>query len=177
MHEPINEWLGALRQDGEAAEAALEKLYEACYQPVFLLAVSITGEAGAAEDVAQEVFITLKKQAARYIPGRSGRAWIAAITRNISRYALRTARAEQKKYQTEEPAAAFDKQVLDGILISDAMDRLNSREYRIVLLHVFGGYTLREIAVYTETAYGTVLWQYHEARKKLRQYYERSAAD
>lgn len=174
MADQVNEWLCVLQRDGAESRQAFENLYGAYYQPVFLLAVSITNDVSLAEDVAQEVFITVKRQAGRFRPESSGRAWILAITRNIARYYARTDRAEEYKMRQsgEACAAEFEKQVLDGIVISEAMERLNSAEYRTVLLHVFGGFTLREIASHTDTAYGTVLWRYHEARKKLKKYYE-----
>lgn len=174
MADQVNEWLCALKSEDDGSRQAYEDLYDAYYQPVFLLAVSITSDASMAEDVAQEVFITVKRQASRFRPESSGRAWIFAITRNIARYYARAVRAEEFKMRQSGEAitAEFEKRVLDGIVISEAMERLNSAEYQTVLLHVFGGFTLREIASHTGTAYGTVLWRYHEARKKLMKYYE-----
>ena len=39
---------------------ALAELYRAYYQPVFLLAASLTGDAALAEDTVQEVFLTVQ---------------------------------------------------------------------------------------------------------------------
>lgn len=86
----IDEWLVDLQGEGETTGQALEKLYQEMYRPVFLLAASITNDTAMAEDAAHEVFLTLRRQAARYTPGSSGRAWIFSITRNVSRYLLRT---------------------------------------------------------------------------------------
>lgn len=72
----IDEWLVDLQGEGEQAGQALEKLYQEMYRPVFLLAASITNDTAMAEDAAHEVFLTLRRQAARYTPGSSGRAWI-----------------------------------------------------------------------------------------------------
>ena len=173
MTSQVNEWICALRQDDAESRQAFENLYSTFYRPVFLLAVSITNDVPMAEDVAQEVFVTIKKRASFFYPNSSARAWIFSITRNISRYFLRTAVSErQKALDAEPPVAEFEKNVLEGIVVSQAMDVLNSGEYLTVLLHVFGGFSLKEIAAGTNTAYGTVLWRYHEARKKLKQYYE-----
>lgn len=69
----IDEWLVDLQGEGEQAGQALEKLYQEMYRPVFLLAASITNDTAMAEDAAHEVFLTLRRQAARYTPGSSGR--------------------------------------------------------------------------------------------------------
>lgn len=173
MTSQVNEWIYSLRRDDAESQQAFENLYDTFYRPVFLLAVSITNDVSVAEDVAQEVFITVKKRAASFYSDSSGRAWIFSITRNLSRYFLRTVSSEQGKIRKlVEGSVEFEKDVLDGIVVSQALDVLNSSEYQTVLLHVFGGFSLREIADNTGVAYGTVLWRYHEARKKLKQYYE-----
>jgi RNA polymerase sigma factor, sigma-70 family len=171
----IDEWLVDLQGDGETAGQALEKLYQEMYRSVFLLAASITNDTAMAEDAAHEVFLTLRRQAARYTPGSSGRAWIFSITRNVSRYLLRTARAEEHKIRNIDDGAEFETCVLEDIVIAKAMAALNVNEYKTIVLHVFGGYSLKEIAVHTDTPYGTVLWRYHKARGKLVAYYEGSA--
>ena len=53
----------------------------------------------------------------------------------------------------------------------EALHTLTSEEYRIVSLHVFGGFKLTEIARYLDMPYGTVLWRYSECKKKLRRFY------
>lgn len=65
----IDEWLVDLQGEGETTGQALEKLYQEMYRPVFLLAASITNDTAMAEDAAHEVFLTLRRQAARYTPG------------------------------------------------------------------------------------------------------------
>ena len=121
----IDEWLVDLQGDGETAGQALEKLYQEMYRPVFLLAASITNDTAMAEDAAHEVFLTLRRQAARYTPGSSGRAWIFSITRNVSRYLLRTARAEEHKIRSIDDGAEFETCVLEDIVIAKAMAALN----------------------------------------------------
>lgn len=170
----IDEWLVDLQGEGEQAGQALEKLYQEMYRPVFLLAASITNDTAMAEDAAHEVFLTLRRQA------RGTRREAAAghgffHHRNVSRYLLATARAEEHKIRNIDDGAEFETCVLEDIVIAKAMAALNVNEYKTIVLHVFGGYSLKEIAVHTDTPYGTVLWRYHKARGKLVAYYEGSA--
>lgn len=54
---------------------ALARLYQHFYRPVYLLAVSRTSDPSLAEDIAQEVFLTIRTQAASYESGNA-RSWI-----------------------------------------------------------------------------------------------------
>lgn len=164
-------WLTALAQGNEKV---FDQLYEEMYQPVYLLAVSITVDKQMAEDVAQEVFLTLRECAYRYRSGANGRAWIFGITRNIAKYYVRGAHYETSVETLPETAGQireFEKESLDGILAAQALQCLNSPEYQVVMLHVFGDFKLREIAEYLHIPYGTVLWRYHQAKQKLRRFY------
>lgn len=80
---------------------ALAELYRAYYQPVFLLAATLTGDAALAEDTVQEVFLTVQTCAGRYRPGTNGRAWLFGVTRNVARWQLR--RAHYDTMDEEEP--------------------------------------------------------------------------
>lgn len=51
---------------------ALARLYQHFYRPVYLLAVSRTSDPSLAEDIAQEVFLTIRTQAASYESGNAG---------------------------------------------------------------------------------------------------------
>lgn len=75
---------GPLLQRIAAGErAALSLLYDAISMKLLGLAVRILGDRQDAEDVVQDVFVTVWRKAAEYDPARaSGEAWLVAITRN-----------------------------------------------------------------------------------------------
>ncbi len=152
---------------------ALARLYQHFYRPVYLLAVSRTSDPSLAEDIAQEVFLTIRTQAASYESGNA-RSWIFGITKNVTRYFMRRSRREtaDEEAVTDAPwPAEMEKACLDGILVCAALEGLNPAEYRTTVLHVYGGLKLTEIASFTGIPYGTVLWQYATAKKKLRAFY------
>lgn len=170
-----NEELDACLLSVAAGEQeAFRALYDQLYQPVFLLAASLTGERHLAEDAAQEVFLAVRACAPRYRAGSNPRAWVYGITRNVARELLRR---DQREVPSDnpaggrQPAAEFEKGCLDGIVVLAALDVLTTEEYRVTVLHVFGDFKLVEISRYLHIPYGTVLWRYSEAKKKLRQYY------
>jgi RNA polymerase sigma-70 factor (ECF subfamily) len=56
---------------------------------VYRFALHMTGTAAAADDVTQDVFMVVMREAARYEPGRSGvAAWLCGIARNCARQRL-----------------------------------------------------------------------------------------
>lgn len=161
--------------DGE--QASLHALYDALYRPVFLLAASLSGDSQLAEDATQETFLVIRSCAPSYRAGANPQAWIYGITRNVTRELLRKGRYEQPHEDVGADAGSpggpisFEKSCLDGIVVLEALHTLTSEEYRIVSLHVFGGFKLTEIARYLDMPYGTVLWRYSECKKKLRRFY------
>ncbi len=158
-------------------QEAFQKVYEEFYKPVFLLAVSLTGQVEMAEDVAQEVFLTVRSCAGSYEPRGQARAWIFGITKNVARYFWRRSRPEQEgdeALETIPTKGELEAGVLGNLLVSRALSELSPAEYPVVVLHVFGGLSLREIAEQYEIPYGTVLWRYGEAKKRLRRFFRRT---
>lgn len=68
---------------------AFGALYRRRRPDVYRFAMHMIGAAGAAEDVAQDVFLTVINQACRYDPRRAGvLAWLLGIARNHARRRL-----------------------------------------------------------------------------------------
>jgi RNA polymerase sigma-70 factor (ECF subfamily) len=62
---------------------AFGALYRRCRPDVYRFALHMTGAPAAAEDVVQDVFLAVIREAGRYIPGRSGVVpWLLGIARN-----------------------------------------------------------------------------------------------
>ena len=171
---------GRLIAIAEGDADAFGDVYREWYKPVFLLAASMTRETALAEDVAQEVFLTVRQCADRYRPGGQARAWLFGITKNIARYFIRRQNSgpagqaglsDDTMKAWDLPEEAFEKGCLDAIVVSQALKILNAAEYRITVLHVFAGLNLSEIAAFDQTPYGTVLWRYDRAKHKLRRFY------
>lgn len=97
---------------GEAAAFAL--LFRRRHGVVYRFALHMTGSPAAAEDVTQEAFLAVMRDASRYQPGRSGvTAWLCGIARNHARRRLERDRSmvpfdEGDDGQVEWPAASGD---------------------------------------------------------------------
>src|SRR5258706_5209690 len=69
--------------------AAFTTLFRRRQTDVYRVALLMTGVRAAAEDVTQEVFLAVMRDAARYEPGRSTvTAWLCGIARNQARRRL-----------------------------------------------------------------------------------------
>ena len=69
--------------------AALSALFGRRHADVYRVAMLMTGSAAAAEDVTQDVFLAVMRDAARFEPGRATvAAWLCGIARNHARRRL-----------------------------------------------------------------------------------------
>jgi RNA polymerase sigma-70 factor (ECF subfamily) len=97
---------------------AFASLYRRRRPDVYRFAVHMTGMPAAAEDIVQEVFLTVIHEARRYTPGRSGVVpWLLGIARNHARRRLSARRFEPLSEASAEP----------GVLV-DPADRIASSE-------------------------------------------------
>jgi RNA polymerase sigma-70 factor (ECF subfamily) len=88
---------------------AFGALYGRRRPDVYRFALHMTGAPSAADDVAQDVFMTVILEAARYTPGRSGVvAWLLGIARNHARRRLAARRFESMPDASAEPALIAD---------------------------------------------------------------------
>jgi RNA polymerase sigma-70 factor (ECF subfamily) len=88
---------------------AFAELYRRRRPDVYRFALHMTGSPSAAEDVAQDVFLAVMREAARYTPGRSGVVpWLLGIARNHALRRITERRHEPLPEPGREPGAAAD---------------------------------------------------------------------
>jgi RNA polymerase sigma-70 factor (ECF subfamily) len=93
---------------------AFAALYRQRRPDVFRFALHMTGSPSAAEDVAQEVFLAVIREAARYTPGRSGLVpWLLGIARNHALRRITERRHDPLPEPGHEPG--IDADPADGI--------------------------------------------------------------
>jgi len=144
---------------------------------VYGLAFTIVGSAAVAEEVAQEAFLRVWRNAGAY-DARRGRAatWVLTITRNLAIDALRL--------RGEQP---IDPQALMGTLLSreegeyegahvddkehlrSAVRALPPEQSRLIVLSVFYGMTAKEMADLEGIPLGTAKTRVRRGLAKLRE--------
>jgi RNA polymerase sigma factor (sigma-70 family) len=144
---------------------------------VFGLALTIVGDAGAAEDVAQRAFVQAWRHAATFDPRRgSARTWLTTITRNLAIDSLRVRRGVPVD---PEQLTTLVARLSDGpetrAVDSDRADRLHAairrlptEQARAVVMASLYGMTCTEVAAVEGAPVGTVKTRIHAAMRKLR---------
>jgi RNA polymerase sigma factor (sigma-70 family) len=160
------EWERDLRArllDGD--ELALAEAYDQFSPMVYGLAVRVTGDRTAAEDVAQEVFLHLWERPWAFDPDRGRlRAWLATMAHHravdhLRRSGVRS-RAATRAAAEREPApppnpeeAAVAAAVAKRVRV--AVDELPPPQRTAILLAYFEGHTFRQVAQLTGVPEGT----------------------
>ena len=152
---------------------AFGALYRRRRADVYRFALHMTGAAAAAEDVAQDVFLTVIDEARRYSPSRAAvLPWLLGIARNMARRRLAERRYEPLPDGDEAPALHPDP--LDGIARTRRTEALRRAlgalpvVYReAVILCDLQELTYHDAAVAADCAIGTVRSRLHRGRQML----------
>jgi RNA polymerase sigma-70 factor (ECF subfamily) len=165
-----------IHQAANADGAALMTLYDRHNRQAFGLAYRILGDAATAEEVVQDAFLALWRNARSFDTGRGGvRTWLLTIVHNRAVDRIRSARSRPG---TVELAVA-DYAGITSDPWDDVTDRLDAEEVRaaVVLLPAdqreaiemayFQGFTHHEIAERTGTPLGTVKGRLRLGLRKL----------
>jgi RNA polymerase sigma-70 factor (ECF subfamily) len=148
-------------------------------RPAYALARRILTDPELAQDVVQEVFLTVWRDARRYDPRRGGfSSYLLTLTHHKAVDAVRREENLRKRRApadaldlTESREAAVDDEVW-GMLRRDrvrtALADLPDPQREALGLAYFGGYTQREIAMLTGTPLGTVKTRMLAGMKRMR---------
>ncbi len=158
---------GALVAQVASGDAqALRALYDRCSRRAFSVALGVLTNRGEAEDVVQETFLQVWRQAKRFDARRGGAmAWIVTIARSraIDRLrargaadrAVASAGAEPRAASTPSPVEAAEHAELRR-QVADALAELPAEQRRALELAYFRGLSQAEIASELGDPLGTV---------------------
>lgn len=130
--------------------------------------------AGRAEDVVQDVFVRLMTQ--RRQP-KNVRAWLFRCVRNAAMNELRSRRRRRDRHEQAgaERAGWFvsnPDDVIDAADVQAALADLPDKQREAIVLRIWGGLSLREVAEVTGNPLSTVFSRYRtglaEIRKRMR---------
>lgn len=164
-------------------ERALEEIYARFRRPLYSLACRYTGNASAAEDVLQEVFLRAFTRLGEVNNPATFPAWLYRIAVNASLSHLRASRRERK--------AAVPLGGLEGVLaapaeseggrdlrrpLEEAIQGLPARLKSVFLLHDVQGFKHEEISAMLGCSAGTSKSHLFKARLKLRKQLAKTGA-
>lgn len=168
-------------QPASADEALLRALYADHGRALLAYATRLTGDRAAAEDVVQETLVRAWRKLDVVTNGRgSVRGWLFTVARNIviDQVRARAARPAEVAEGADAPTGARDPadQVVDSIVVLDAMEGL-SPEHRSVIEEIyFRGRAVAEAAAVLDIPPGTVKSRSYYALRALREQLEPRAA-
>ncbi len=148
-------------------EAALAELYDATAQRIYALALRISGERQAAEEIVSDVYFQIWNQVERYDPAR-GRvlAWMMIVCRSRAldqRRRRDTAESHPDPSALRLDLATDDSDPLDLLLVMErdsavgrALTHLDVRERSLLAMAFFAGLTHQEIADRTGMPLGSI---------------------
>ncbi len=145
---------------------ALQELYDRYRTMAYSIALRITSDASLAEDVVQDAFMGVWRNAGRYVTGRgSVKTWLLAIVHHRAVDAVRRRRPTTELPEREDipPPALQLPDIwhdvaagLDRDEIAAAMATLSDVQREAIELAYWGGLTQQEISARTGAPLGTV---------------------
>ena len=171
-------------QDGQTESLAI--LYDRHAALVYGIAFKLLGNKAEAEDLTQDIFLSLTKKCS-YDPQRGSlRTYLAILTRSRGRDRLRT---RTRRQIINERSLIEDATVADNIPIEkaiqsersqeviEALSQLSSDERKVLRMAYYQGLSQSEIARQLSTALGTIKSRTRRALIKLRQALGNSGED
>jgi RNA polymerase sigma-70 factor (ECF subfamily) len=164
-------------------QSAVGDLYDRYGRQVFALAVRMLNDRAAAEDVTQEVFVKVWRNASRFDAVRGSPAtWILHIAHTTTVDALRSRRVQPERYEQwpeeSDPAAdpVASAELADmGAQVRGALMRLPAEQRHTLELAYFGALTQSEIATRLQVPLGTVKGRIRLGLEALRHLFLTSA--
>jgi RNA polymerase sigma-70 factor (ECF subfamily) len=170
--------------------SAVDGLYDRFRRPAFALARRILADDALAEDVLQEVFLSVWRDPAAFDRGRGSVAsWLLAVVHHKAVDAVRREESQRRRQAMAEDEMALDAPVTARDVEEEAWSRVVAENVRRALralspaqrealtLAYYGGYTQREVAALTGAPLGTVKTRMLSGLRRLRQELGGAAGD
>jgi RNA polymerase sigma-70 factor (ECF subfamily) len=171
----------ALARAAHGDEQAFAEFYDHTAQVVYGTVLRVVRSSAIAEEVTQEVFVELWRQAARFDASKgSPRSWAATVAHRRAVDRVRSEQASRVRDERDAREAPRDHDmvgdtVVEGVTASldrarvvDALAKLTATQREAVTLAYYGGHTYREVAVLLDVPEGTVKTRIRDGLIKLR---------
>ena len=161
---------------------AVDELYDRYSRPAFALARRVLADEVLAEDVVQDVFLSVWRDPGAFDAGRgSFSSWLMAMVHHKAVDAVRREESHRRRQSRAEEDLARSTPTSSRDVEDEAWSRVMSEQVRGALsalpapqrealtLAYYGGYTQREVAALTSTPLGTVKTRMLAGMRRLRE--------
>lgn len=175
-NQPLHD-VSLLTRIGRHDVSAFEEIYVRYSRPVYSLALRLLGDRQVAQEVTQEIFLSIWRDASGFDPERgSARSWVLSLSHHKSVDALRRMRRRETASLLNAAAdpspvgAIMDETIrsLESETVRQALLALSSEQREAIVLAYYGGYTQQEIATRLEIPLGTVKTRTRDGMLRLR---------
>ena len=167
-----------LKRSARGDQAAFATLYDATSARVHGLVLRVVRDRAQSEEVTQEVFLEVWRQASRFDPARgSALAWLMTIAHRKAVDRVRSAEAATRRdesYEHRNHAPAQDVTAdtahasLEAHRVRSAVKQLTDVQREAIELAYFGGYTHTEVAALLDLPVGTAKTRIRDGLIRLR---------
>jgi RNA polymerase sigma-70 factor (ECF subfamily) len=156
---------------------AFSELVRCHREGVINVVYRMCGDAGLAEDAAQEAFIRVWQHLASYQPRSAFRNWVYRIAANVALDALRALRRERETVDVDMVPVAAPGPGPEAMLIEkeraervrQAVLALPPASRAVLVLREYEGLSYQEIAYTLDIPMGTVMSRLNYARNRMRE--------
>jgi RNA polymerase sigma-70 factor (ECF subfamily) len=164
---------------GRGENWALSEIYARYARLVFSIALKILNEQASAEEIVQQVFTEVWRQARQYRRERGNfSAWLGTITRHQCIDELRRRRvrpiADRGGWESLDRLASNDdpaqhvQDTFEKARIRQALEQIPKQERTVIELAFWGGMSQQEIAQHCHTPLGTVKTRLRLGKRRMK---------
>lgn len=167
-----------LSRSARGDEGAFATLYDETSARVFGLALRVVRDRAQAEEVTQEVYLQVWRNASRYDETKgSALSWLMTLTHRRAVDRVRAAEASSRHETTwhqtghvveHDSTAEAAESSLEASRIRRAMEQLTDAQRQALELAYFGGYTHTEVATMLDLPVGTAKTRIRDGLIRLR---------
>ena len=154
---------------------ALQRIYEKYRDFLLTLAMALINDAGLAEDIVQDVFVTFAQSGGTFKLHGSLKSYLATCTLNRCRDQIRARKRQPLSLDEETPMQSdfepSDKRMItdeQSQLVAAAMAQLPYEQREVIALHLNAAMRLRHIAGLQNVSVSTIKGRYRYGLQKLR---------
>lgn len=167
--------LALLRAYAAGDAAAFERLYRRHELPVWRFLMRTLGNRAIADELMQEVWFSVAREAPRWQPRAKFRTWLYTLARNRMIDHLRARRPVETLDGHDPPddgalPPEHLQRMQEAQAVLAAVDRLPSEQREAFMLQAEAGLTVEEIAATTATNFETAKSRLRYARARLREW-------
>ena len=165
-----------VREIKNGDEDAMELLVRRYYPQVFRYVLQIIESEQDSYDVTQDIFLSVIQNILSYLPLKKFGSWLFTIAHNKCMDYFKMNHSDRfvditeiEIHDTETP---FDRQIIDSIVMDEALAKLTPPQREVVILHFIHRFTAKQISSMTQTPLPTIKSRISVSRKRLKEVLE-----